>query len=142
MNSIEHYLPHAKPMILIDNIVSFGDDFIQTTVLINKNSVFFDEKGVPSYIALEYMAQSIAAWNGLQARDMNEPPKIGFLLGSRKLILKVPFFKENDRLNVYGKLKYSDGEMASFECWVERNSEKCVHAILNVYQPKNISNFY
>lgn len=140
MNFVGQYLPHKKPMILIDHVVSFGDDFIQTNVSINKSSVFFDGKGVPSYIALEYMAQSIAAWSGLKASSMNEPPKIGFLLGTRKLVLNVPFFKENEKLDIYGKQKYSDGELASFECWIEHKNIKYAEAILNVYQPINISN--
>lgn len=144
MNSMSQYLPHEKPMILIDDIVCFGDDFIQTKVLIHKNSAFWGDNGVPSYLALEYMAQSVAAWNGLQLHDKHESPKIGFLLGTRKLVLNVAFFKENNKLDVYGKLKYSDGEMASFECWIECNNEKWAHAILSVYQMnnENLSNYY
>lgn len=144
MNSISHYLPHEKPMILIDDIVCFGEDFIQTKVLIHKQSPFWSDNGVPAYVALEYMAQSVAAWNGLQLHDKHESPKIGFLLGTRKLILNVPFFKANNQLDVYATLKYSDGEMASFECRIECNNEKWAQAILSVYQlnNENVSNYY
>jgi len=135
---IEHLLPHAHPMILIDNVVDFRDDFIHTNVTIKEDSPFFENDEVPSYISLEYMAQSVGAWNGLFSRQNNMEPKIGFLLGSRQLNLEVSSFKLGDRLDIYGEVKYSDGEMASFDCWIDKGSERVAHAILNVFQPKNI----
>lgn len=134
-------LPHDPPMVLLDRVVSCGEDFIQCQVLIQKSSPFFNQGSVPSYISLEYMAQAVGAWNGLISRRNGEPPKIGFLLGVRKLDLDVESFTEGQLLNVFGKAQYVDGEMASFDCWVEIDSTRVVHGALNVFQPQNMEEF-
>ena len=85
------------------------------------------------------MAQAIAAWNGYRAHLQNEKPKIGFLLGSRKLILNTSHFTIGDTLDVFGDCQYNDGEMASFSCWIECQKERIVEATLNVFQPKDLA---
>ena len=100
------------------------------------HSLKHDGYRVPSYVAIEYMAQAIAAWNGLLSRKQGQKPRIGFLLGSRKLKLLTPCFKVGETLNVFGQSKYNDEEMASFDCWVERSGERVAEASLNVFQPK------
>jgi predicted hotdog family 3-hydroxylacyl-ACP dehydratase len=139
---IQELVPHANPMLLLDHAKYFSENYIHTVVKVCSSSQFSVIPGeVPSYVALEYMAQSIAAWNGMAARLQNCKPKVGFLIGSRNLILKVSSFKENILLNIYGKSNYNNGEMASFDCWVEHHKETVVTATLNVCQPKNITIF-
>ena len=136
---IADLLPHNHPLILIDRVVDYTEDTIHTIVNIRNDSPFFENGAIPSYIGLEYMAQTVGAWTGLMARQQNQEPKIGFLLGSRKLILNVPTFKEGSTLDIHGLVKYNDGEMGSFECWVEIDGEQVVQANLNVFQPSNIA---
>ncbi len=133
---ITEFIPHEPPMVLIDRVVTYEEDFIHCQVTICNNSLFCENGSVPSYVAIEYMAQAIAAWNGIMAQKVGEKPRIGFLLGSRRLELKVPSFIVGEILDVYGKAQYTDGEMASFDCWVEIHGTRVVHAGLNVYQPK------
>ena len=135
---IETLLPHDRPMILIDRVINFREDYIHASVRIHENSPFLEQGEVPSYVSLEYMAQTVGAWNGLLARQNNTAPKIGFLLGTRQLTLDIPSFKVGDDLEVYGEAKYNDEEMASFECWVEVEKSRVAHAILNVYKPKTV----
>ena len=57
----------------------------QSTVCIGEDSMFFEPPhGVPGYVGLEYIAQTIAAHGGLRARAVGEPVRIGFLLGTRR----------------------------------------------------------
>jgi predicted hotdog family 3-hydroxylacyl-ACP dehydratase len=139
--SIKELLLHDAPMLLLDKAKYFTDDYIHTVVNVSKNSLFFLREGVPSYVALEYMAQSIAVWNGMLARQQNDIPKVGFLISSRNLVLKVASFKEDTLLDVHGKINYNDGFMASFDCWVELNKEIVATATLSVFQPSNIKKF-
>lgn len=129
-------LPHKDPMILVDKVMDFQDDFIHVTLSIRPGIPFYNQGKVPSYIALEYMAQAVAAWNGLILKKYNQPPRIGFLLGTRKLTLDRTSFKEGELLNIYGRSKYSDGEMASFECWIDIEGKQVALASLNVFQPQ------
>lgn len=135
---ISELVPHSPPMVLIDRMVSHRDDFIHCQVTINSFSPFCENGSVPSYIAIEYMAQALAAWNGLMSKRQGDSPKIGFLLGVRRLELDVPSFNIGEVLDVYGNVLYIDGAMASFECWVDLEGKRAVHAGMNVFQPKNL----
>lgn len=135
---IDELLPHARPMILIDHVVEFKEDYIHTTLKLKPNAPFMSEGEVPSYISLEYMAQTIGAWNGLRAIQSQSKPKIGFLLGTRELKLACASFKEGDDLDIFGEVKYIDEELASFECYVKKNENVVATATLNVFQPKEV----
>ena len=141
MSAIGKYLPHGEPMILLDELIECLEENVHATVTLTDESPFCEHGRIPSYVALEYMAQSIAAWNGYRAYEHQEEPKIGFLLGSRRLTLNVPSFLVGETLDIYGKCHYNDGEMAAFECRIERNRECIAEATLNVYQPKDITQF-
>ncbi len=138
--NIADFLPHASPMILLDEVITHEEDFVHTRVTIGSNSPFFTKDGVPSYVALEYMAQTVGVWKGMIHQQQNQRPQIGFLLGSRRLTLNTPFFKKGTTLDVYGKPLYNDGEMASFECWMTSMGERLASATLNVFQPKDRKN--
>lgn len=134
-------LPHQPPMVLVDKVICYRENFIHTRLSIHKDVPFFAQQGVPAYIAIEYMAQTVGVWNGLMRRQQDQEAAIGFLLGTRKLTLEVPTFLEGATLDIYGCPKYSDGEIACFECWVEIDNQRVAHAILNVFQPQNGSDF-
>lgn len=135
--NITELLPHNPPMVLIDHVVSYQNDFVHCQVTIHPNSPFCKNGAVPSYIGIEYMAQAAAAWNGLMTRHTGEKPKIGLFLGTRRMELYTPSFNIGDVLDVYAKVVYIDGEMGSFECWIDLKNIRAAHAKLNVYQPKN-----
>lgn len=133
---ISELLPHDAPMVLIDRVVSYQSDFIHCQTTIHDHFPFCEEGSVPSYVGIEYMAQAVAAWNGLMARQQGSTPKIGFLLGTRRLDLPLPCFKVGEVLNIYGKMQYTGDEMGSFDCWIDVKGKRAAEARLNVYQPK------
>ena len=137
--AVEDVLAHAAPMILIDEIISYGDETIETSLSINQNTPFMFSGKVPSYVAVEYMAQSIAAYSGIQAREAGQDIRIGFLLGARKLELLCADFSIGDRLYIDAYSLYNDGEMASFNCVTRRGQETVAKARIDVYQPKDMS---
>jgi predicted hotdog family 3-hydroxylacyl-ACP dehydratase len=59
--SIEEVLPHAEPMILLDELISFEDETATCSHTITESSLLYNQalQGVPSYVGIEYMAQSI-----------------------------------------------------------------------------------
>lgn len=128
-------VPHDPPMVLIDRVISHTEDFIHCQTIIKADSPFLHDGAVPSYVAMEYMAQTIAAWNGLMAQQQGEDPKIGYLLGARRLDINIPSFKVGDVLDIYGKAQFIDNGMAAFDCWVDIHGQRAVQAGMNVYQP-------
>src|SRR5690606_38858410 len=72
-------LPHGAGLRLVDRVVSEEDDRIVVDVTVRGDGVFGDGPTVPAWIALEYMAQAMAAWSGIQARRLGRPVRVGLL---------------------------------------------------------------
>jgi predicted hotdog family 3-hydroxylacyl-ACP dehydratase len=130
-------IPHKPPMALIDKVIDFTQDSVTASVTITGKSLFFENGAVPSYVGIEYMAQAVAAWNGLMARQNNLPGGIGYLLGTRKMKLLIENFKEGSHLEIKGHCKFTDGEIASFDCSIHLDGTEVTSAALTVFQPKN-----
>lgn len=134
---IAEIVPHAPPMILLDEVLDYDETTLRAAVIIREDSLFFDGSGVPAYVGIEYMAQACGAHVGALARDSGIPVRIGFLLGTRHYKIHTPKFRQGDRLIVSVALIYRDDEMGSFDCRIDIG-DRCVgEARLNVYQPRD-----
>lgn len=122
-------------MILLERLVAADAENAQSCVIINDNSPFVRNGHVPAYVTIEYMAQTIAAYSGLQALERSEEVQIGFLLGTRKLKLYVQQIDVGVELVINITSLYNDGEMAAFECSTLMNDQIIAEATINVFQP-------
>ena len=137
---IESVVPHAHPMILIDELVQYDQLKATCTVTINAESNFYDplKSSVPSFVALEYMAQSIAAFANANNRDQGEKVAIGFLVSSRKLKLHVSEFELSSKLDINVEQLYmEDSGLAAFDCKVEHLGQAVAEAKINIFQPND-----
>ncbi len=140
-------LPHGAPMILISSIESYDLDecSLISTINVSKDDIFFDKNldGVPPYVALEYMAQTIGCFAGILERQRGIAPKVGFVVGTRSMGIYVDKFCENKSYSVFVKQVFLDDGLASFDCSVfcKETSQCCSKAIVNVYLPEDISDF-
>lgn len=138
--AVAEVVPHAGRMILIDEIVDYSSSSLTASVTIRESSLFLTpDNAVPSWVGIEYMAQAIAAWAGIQARLKGEPVKTGYLLGSRNYQASHPVFPLGDRLTVVVNKQYHEGELAVFDCRIAGSGISVV-ATLNVFQPINDNN--
>ena len=109
-------LPHAHPMILIDTVTPLSQAATQSTVRIGEDSMFFEPPhGVPAYVGLEYIAQTIAAHGGLRARAAGKPVRIGFLLGTRRYDCAMAYFPLGSRLVVDVNAVFESSTLSKFE---------------------------
>ncbi len=136
--SLEDLLPHAPPMILLDEVIDYDGDTLTAAVTIRKNSHFLQSEGVPSYVGIEYMAQAIAAYGGFEALDEGRPVRVGFLLGTRKFEPKTAHFRVGERLVVQVSAIYKEA-LSSFSCHIQINETVVAEANLSVYQPADSS---
>lgn len=135
---IEQFIVHRSTMSLLDRVLEASDDFAVSEVVISSASPFWREgHGVPAYVGLEYMAQTIAVFDGGRRLKTGAEPSIGFLLGTRRYQSKVGYFVEGQVLQVRVKVSFSDGGMAAFDCMIGSGEEELVSASLNVYRPEN-----
>ena len=127
-------LPHQPPMILIDELLASSDDSLSARVRLRDDSPFVEDGRVSSLVAIEYMAQTIAALAGLHKRARGEPIKRGYLLGCRELKLPVAELRAGDELTVLVRQTWTTEELGHFDCSVSRGEELVAAGVLSVYQ--------
>ncbi len=139
--SVAELVPHSGKMSLLTGILAYGDGWLQAEVEITRESMFADAQGVPAWIGLEYMAQAIAAYSGLQERLHGGKPKIGFLLGSRKYLCNAERFHigQKLRLKVYPEI-LGDNGLNVFKCELQGEAVSA-SALVNVFQPDDADAF-
>ena len=134
-------LPHRPPMTMLAQVVSVEKPGEAVSVAdTSANSVFFDPDlgGIPACVALEYMAQTMALAVGAEQRRKGEAPKVGLVLGTRRLDVKVAAFESGKRYVVKATCTCADSEVASFDCSITGpEGEIVATATLTAYQPPN-----
>ncbi|MGX0953892.1 hotdog family protein [Pseudomonas viridiflava] len=135
-------IPHAGDMILIDQVLAFDEEQIQTCLTIRAGGLFNEADGsLPAWVGVELMAQSVAAFAGCQARSKGEAVKLGFLLGSRKFECNVAHFPAGSELNIHAvRSLQDDSGMGVFECTLT-GPDINAFARLNVYCPPNTADY-
>ncbi|MDH5720283.1 MAG: 3-hydroxylacyl-ACP dehydratase [Spirochaetia bacterium] len=137
-------LPHDPPMVVVDELVSFQDDSAVGAVAINSESMFLNESGeVPSWVGIEYMAQTIGLYVGALAKKNKKPIKLGFLLGTRRYEASIPAFKKGVKYKIEAKVLVQKDGLGAFECIIfnDKMNEKLITAQINVFRPENIEEF-
>ena len=135
---IEDLLPHARPMILLDEVTGIGQGTLSAALTIRPGVPFFEAgRGVAAHVAIEWMAQTCGAYVGVTALEAGQPIRLGFLLGTRDFQATAPWFLEGERLNVTVTLAYMDAEMGAFDCVVTRapGGDQVAKARLTLYRP-------
>lgn len=135
-------LPHAGDMILIDDVLGFDEEQIRTRINVRPGGLFNRADGsLPAWVAIELMAQSVAAYAGCQARMKDEPVELGFLLGTRKFECNVEHFPAGSELIIHAQRSLQDDSgMGVFECNLSGPGIQA-SARLNVYRPPQAASY-
>jgi len=128
---VAEVLPHAGRMVLLSGVLAHTETATMCAAQIDRDTMFADaDGGVPAWVALEYMAQCIAAHGGLRARAAGDPVVPGVLLGTRSLVLHVPRFTAGQRLRITATHVW--GEHDFFSVRDEATDTMLVEATLTV----------
>ena len=99
--SLARLMPHRGGMLLLERVLEHDGDSTLARVVVGGQSWLQREDGsVPSWLALEYMAQCVAAHEGLRARAEGRPPPLGFLVAAHGLRLHRANFAADALLRV------------------------------------------
>jgi predicted hotdog family 3-hydroxylacyl-ACP dehydratase len=116
---LETLLPHRAPMLLLSEVVDYDETFASALIHITADSPFFDAElgGVPSWVGMEYMAQTIGIWAGHQQLINNKPVQAGFLLGCRSYDCNNAIFPSDCTLQLSARPVYlDDSGIGAFDC--------------------------
>lgn len=143
--TFESVVPHTGAMVLLDQIDHGDDEALQASVTIRADAPFVDERGMPGWVGIEMMAQTIGALGGCRARSNGQPVKIGFLVGSRKYQCSHSHFPIGAQLQVTVREVISgENGLCVFECTLQgtgEHSDITAKANINAFQPEDPEKF-
>lgn len=135
-------LPHRDTLLLLDELDGYGADWICMRRRVRATEPSATQDGVPAWAGIEYMAQTAAAWGGIERLQRGLPVNIGFLLGTRRYQANVDFFPMDAELRIYARLVMRDEhQLAAFECEIEHNGVRLAWADIKAYRPENVDQF-
>lgn len=114
-------LVHAAPMLWLRAIESHDERETRSLVAVSDLAGFADPGGgIGAHVALEWMAQTVAAHAGLVRRARGEAPALGLLLGSKHVGFARPAYTRDELFRVVAVRGWGgDQGAASFDCRVE-----------------------
>jgi predicted hotdog family 3-hydroxylacyl-ACP dehydratase len=132
--AVTDLIPHSGDMVLLDRIVDFDGQGLTAELAVRGDELFCPGPSVPAWVGIEYMAQTVAAYVGMKAKQANEPIRLGFLLGTRFYDSNVAAFEVGATLTIRVKKIIQDDGLGVFECRILGDGVD-ITANLNVYQP-------
>jgi predicted hotdog family 3-hydroxylacyl-ACP dehydratase len=98
---VRELVPHRGKSLLLDCLLAHDGESTTARVVVGGQSWLTAEDGsVASWLALEYMAQCVAAHEGLLARIEGCPPVLGFLVNAVGVRIELPRFEAGQHLRL------------------------------------------
>lgn len=136
-------VPHAEPMVFIDRLLSGEEKQTRCSVRVEAIPMFrHPQGGLPGWVGLEPMAQCIAAHGGLEARRRGHAPRIGFLLGCRRLRVETDRLQPGVGYAVSATQVWGGEEgLVSFDCelFERAGGLRLLSGRINAYLPADAS---
>lgn len=138
-DSVQDLLLHQPPMLLLKSIVKWDETGLEALVDPKDSALFADEHGaVPCWVGIEYMAQAIGAYAGIESRTEGVPLCLGFLLGTRRYSAKVVSFDPEQLLRVkVRELLRDETNLVLFDCQIYADDQLLASAEIKAIQPKD-----
>jgi predicted hotdog family 3-hydroxylacyl-ACP dehydratase len=127
-------------MLLLDAIVDADAERVVCEVTIRRDSMFCNGvNGVPSWVGLEYMAQTASTFSGIDEARAGNKATIGLLLGSRRYTSAVPYFAIGARLRVEAHVVLrDDADLVAFDCQILEGERVLASADVKAYRPPDV----
>lgn len=137
---IEEIVAHRDRMQLLDELISYDESHIAVSVTIRPDTEFCaPDVGVPAWVGVEYMAQAVGAFSGIEEVQLGKAVQIGLLLGTRRYECAVTDFPVGARLVVRAELQLRDDtNLVVFLCSIDMNGERVARADIKAIRPDNV----
>jgi predicted hotdog family 3-hydroxylacyl-ACP dehydratase len=138
--TIAAVLPHVGRMLLLDELRDHDSEHVTCGVTIQAASMFCDgTHGVPAWVGLEYMAQTVCAFSGIEEVRAGLKPSIGLLLGSRSYQSQSEWFALGATLLIRAELLLRDeNDLVAFTCTIHEKERLLAHGDVKAYRPKDV----
>lgn len=130
-------LPHAGAAIMLDSLLEEVADGVAARAIVSETHPFWDPelRGVPVWVGLEMMAQSVAAHAGLEGYRSGRKPRVGYLLGTRRFSSTVDVLTAGDVLRIEARRLYLEPSgLAAYDCTICMGDQELARATITAYE--------
>ena len=127
-------------MLLLEELLDHGPEHATCALTIRADTMFCDGvEGVPAWVGLEYMAQTVCAYSGIDEVHAGLKPSIGLLLGSRRYQSEVEWFALGATLRIRADLLLRDeNDLVAFQCTIHEGDRLLARGDVKAYRPKDV----
>jgi predicted hotdog family 3-hydroxylacyl-ACP dehydratase len=134
---IESLIPQTGAMRLLSRVLEHTTERTVCAVEPADSELFRDPDGrVPAWVAVEWMAQCVAAHGALL--DRLDAPRPGFLVGAKRLTFHREAFAPDESLEVSVRVAQRLGRLATITCELRAGGELAAEGSLSVFVPDSI----
>ncbi|MBX3464767.1 MAG: hypothetical protein KF830_16480 [Planctomycetes bacterium] len=112
---IEDLVPHAPPALAVEALVDAGDDHAHTRLVVRDGGLLVEHGRVDTVVALEWMAQTVAACLGHAAFLGGISVRVGMVVACRQLTLLRPWLAVGERCDVRVRRLRGTDDISHFE---------------------------
>jgi predicted hotdog family 3-hydroxylacyl-ACP dehydratase len=112
---VEDLVPHAPPALALDELVDYHDGIAHTRLLVRDDGLLVQDGHVDTVVAIEWMAQTVAACLGYEAFLGGVGVRVGMVVASRQFTIVRPRIDVGERLDVRAKRVRGTDDISSFE---------------------------
>ncbi len=134
---IAELIPHGAAIQLLEHMTTWEEGRAECGLTVRADTLFSTDQGVSSVVALEYMAQAVAACLGYEAYCGGHGVRVGMIVGVRRmerLIETIPLGAQvrvvvarergNEDISTFRGETYSDGELVATALMTLVHAEK------------------
>ncbi len=137
------YVPHEDDAILVDTVWQESPFCTRGTALVRALTPFSEQDdGWPCWMAIELMAQVVAASAGLREFRAGARARLGLLLGVRDFLCARDSFATGTRLQIESiESTRDDSGMGVFDCSLAADGTATASGTLTVYLPESVDSY-
>jgi len=132
---VEEIIPHRGPAVLIDRVTFHDENEAVCVARVAKCLSYLRDGRADAALALEFMAQTVAAHVGLQNRWSGAVPRAGYVVSVSTMKFFGGDYSADDVLTVRVRLSYHEGPVGRFSGVVLLDSTKRAEGTLTVFEP-------
>lgn len=128
-------LPHGPALVFLDRVLECGEQHVVCEAVPRPCDAAYACNGmVPATMCVEYMAQAVAVFAGLQAAP-DRRREIGYIIAVRMLKVSVRGFPLGEPVRVHALRQWGEEQLGRFQTSIRRGEEELASAFMSVYRP-------
>src|SRR5580692_5717265 len=137
------YVPHEGDSVLLDEVWQESTYCTQASAIVRGETPFSQQVGGwPSWMAIELMAQVVAASAGLREFRPGARARLGLLLGVRSFVCARDLFPVGTRLQIEAIESTRDKSgMGVYDCGLAADGQAMASGVLTVYLPESVDSY-